>query len=140
MIISKASLVLKKGTNANTIDISVSLHNIGCEYRHLKNYHEAGKFLRDALTMRRFLYPAGIHPEVARTHWLLGLNYHDLDNHDKAQHHLYQAYDIITKCEGYDVLLTSIQECLSCIVNGNKLELSHTTLDSLLSHTDLPQF
>ena len=83
--------------------------------------------------MRRILYPAGIHPEVARTHWLLGLNYFDLDNHVKAQHHLYEAYDIITKCEGYDFLLSSIKESLSCIVNGNKLELSHTALNSLLS-------
>ena len=31
------------GKNANTIDISVSLHNIGCEHRHLRHHHEAGK-------------------------------------------------------------------------------------------------
>ena len=71
--------------------------------------------LREALSMRKILYPGGIHPEVARTFWLLGLNYHDLNDQDKAKHHLYWAFDIIKKCEGNNLLLTSIEQSLSAI-------------------------
>ena len=99
----------------------------------MNNHHEAGKLLRDALSMRRILFPGGIHPEVARTLWVLGLNYHDFDDQDKAKNHLYGAYDIIKKCQGYDLLLTSISESLNAIVNGEKLELSLTAFNSLLS-------
>ena len=46
--------------------IARSLHNIGDEYRLLKQHEEAGKWLRDALSMRQFLYNGKIFPVYAR--------------------------------------------------------------------------
>ena len=85
----------------------------------MNKHHEAGKFLREALSIRKQLYPGGIHPEVARTLWLLGLNYLDSNEQDKANHVLHEANHIMEKCEGYDSLKSSIKESLNIIIDQN---------------------
>ena len=94
------SLELKKDYHrpvVNTFDIALSFHNIGCEFRHLKKHHEAGKFLREAVSIRKILFRGGIHPEVSRSLWLLGLNYWNLNELEKAKNNLHEALDIIQK-------------------------------------------
>jgi tetratricopeptide (TPR) repeat protein len=88
------------GQDANTVGIARSLNNIGREYWLLKDYPEAGKWLREALAMKKIVH-RGNHPETARTLNSIGLAYSDQGDLNKAKDFHKQAYDMIMACEGY---------------------------------------
>ena len=69
----KESLEKKRkhsGQDANTVGIAISLNNIGSQYRNLKNYPEAGKWLRDALSMKQTNYHSKNHLRQSSAHVL----------------------------------------------------------------------
>ena len=91
--------------------IAGSLHNIGLEYRNLKNYPESGKWLREALAMKKIVH-RGNHPETARTLNSIGLAYSDQGDLNKAKDFHKQAYDMIMACEGHDDMKSGIKRHL----------------------------
>ena len=95
------------GLDAKTVGIAMSLNNIGLEYRLLKNYPEAGKWLREALAMKKSVH-RGNHPSTARTLNSLGLNYCDQGDQNKAQTHLQKAHDMLKTCEGNEVFKSEV--------------------------------
>jgi tetratricopeptide (TPR) repeat protein len=95
------------GQDAKTLGIAITLSNIGLEYRHLKNYPEAGKWLRNALAMNQSVH-CGNHPETANTLITLGCNYHDQGDLKKAQTHWQKAHDMLKTCEGNEDLKSMV--------------------------------
>ena len=55
------------GQDAKSVDIAGYLHNIGKEYLFLKDYQEAGKWLREALSMKQSIYRGINHPDKLRS-------------------------------------------------------------------------
>ena len=99
------------GQDAKTVVIAGSLHNIGLEYRNLKNYPESGKWLREALAMYQIVH-RGTHPETAKTLNSLGNNYLHQGDLNKAKDYYKQAYDMIMACEGHDDMKSGIKRHL----------------------------
>ena len=100
------------GKDAKTVDIAGYLHNIGKEYLFLKDYQEAGKWLREALSMKQSIYHGKNHPDTSSTLFLIGLNYREQGYLEKAKNYLKQAYDMILTCEGNDGLKSIIKKIL----------------------------
>ena len=100
----KESLEKKReysGQDANTRSIAVCLNNIGEENWFLQDYSEAGKWLREALAMKKIIH-RGNHPSTAVTLNRIGANYSKQGDLNKAKDYYKQAYDMIMACEGHD--------------------------------------
>ena len=98
----KESLEKKReysGQDANTRGIAVCLNNIGEENWFLQDYPEAGKWLREALAMKKIVH-RGNHPSTATTLNRIGANYSKQGDLNKAKDFHKQAYDMIMACEG----------------------------------------
>ena len=100
------------GQDAKTKDIAGYLHNIGKEYLFIKDYQEAGKWLREALSMKQSIYRGKTHPDTSSTLFLIGFNYREQGDLDKAKNYLKQAHDMILTCEGNDGLKSIIKRIL----------------------------
>merc|ERR1712129_135153 len=99
------------GQDAKTVGIASSLSNIGDAYNDLKDYPEAGKWLREALAMNKIVH-RGNHPKTASTLSTLGINYCDQGDLNKGKDFIKQAYDMIMACEGNDNMKSGIKRNL----------------------------
>ena len=121
----KDSLELERensGQDANSLVISLFLHNIGVQCWHLKDYQEAGKWLREALSMKQSIYLGKNHPDTSFTLNSIGINYHEQGDLEKAKDYIKRAYDMILACEGNDEWKSNIKRNLDEV--EKKLELS----------------
>ena len=112
----------RSGQDANNLMISMLLHNIGVQCWHLKDYQEAGKWFREALSIKQSIYRGKNHPDTSFTLNSIGLNYYDQGDLEKAKDYIKRAYDMILTCEGNDVWKSNVKRNLDEV--EKKLELS----------------
>ena len=112
----------RSGQDANNLVISLFLHNIGVQCSHLKDYQEAGKWFREALSMKQSIYRGKNQPGTSFTLNSIGLNYYDQGDLEKAKDYIKRAYDMILTCEGNDERKSNIKRNLDEV--EKKLELS----------------
>jgi tetratricopeptide (TPR) repeat protein len=123
------------GQNKKNVGIAISSNNIGNQYRYLKDYLKAGKWLRVALTTYKIVHP-GNHPETARTLHKIGLCYSDQgDALSLASDNLQEAYDMIVQCVGYEDLKSEIMiDFACCLIARNQPEKATELLLKALDH------
>lgn len=124
------------GQDAKTVNIAMSLNNIGREYTLLEKYSEAGKCFREALSIKQINYHSKNHPDTAHTLHVIGLNYHDQgDEIHKAEENLQNAYNMIVQCDGYENLKSKIMIDFSCfLIAQNKPEEATKLLNEALDN------
>ena len=124
------------GQDAKTVNIAMSLNNIGREYTFLEKYSEAGKCFREALSIKQTNYHSKNHPDTAHTLHAIGLNYRDQGNEIyKAKENLQNAYNMIVQCDGYEDLKSKIIIDFSCfLIAQNKWEQAKRLLNEALDN------
>ena len=88
------------GMEAQKDCVATSLHNIGEELTNLESHEEAGKYLREALEMRRVMAGDKKDIWIAKTLKLLGQNALHQGDHGKAGKYLVEAAGAVRDCKG----------------------------------------